>query len=334
LWTSPEHQAGTTGLARYFDLGHGPVPEMADDSSYYPDVIRWLLAHPDQGASYLVNGADKPSPTDAATLAKTSCDIAQSRVCAQAVVDGHRLSAAYFRSDRAMRESGFDTSFRFGPFSGSTADYAPVCLNSLLFKYEKDMAHFASLLGKTSDIALWEHRAATRQAAMNKYLWDDATGMYLDDNYVTAKKSTYKFVTTFYPLWAGAASKAQAAAVSKHLSDFERAGGLAESDVASGVQWDMPFGWAPTTWLAVSGLDRYGYHSDALRIANAFSKTVLDNFERDGTMREKYNVVDGSANVKVAAGYKSNVVGFGWTNAVYLKLQDVIAAPQPPTSAP
>src|SRR5215831_2713818 len=48
-WTRPEHKAGTTGLARYFDYGAGPVPEMADDSTYYPDVIRWLEAHPNQG---------------------------------------------------------------------------------------------------------------------------------------------------------------------------------------------------------------------------------------------------------------------------------------------
>ena len=48
-WTRPEHQAGATGLARYFDYGHGPVPEMADDSTYYSDVIRWLVAHPHCG---------------------------------------------------------------------------------------------------------------------------------------------------------------------------------------------------------------------------------------------------------------------------------------------
>lgn len=36
LWTAPDHRAGNTGLARYFDLGAGPVPEMADDSTYYP----------------------------------------------------------------------------------------------------------------------------------------------------------------------------------------------------------------------------------------------------------------------------------------------------------
>jgi alpha,alpha-trehalase len=334
LWISPAHQAGQTGLARYYDLGKGPVPEMADDSSYYPDVIRWLLAHPDEASGYLVDGAEYPSPAQAVTLARTSCDVATSHVCAQAAVDGHRLSAAFFRGDRAMRESGFDTSFRFGPFSGSTADYAPVCLNSLLYKYEMDMAHFATLLSKPEDTARWMHRAAERKAAMDKYLWDSTTGMYFDYNTVTGKRSTYKFVSTFYPLWAGAASRQQAAAVSKRLPDMERAGGLAESATLSGVQWDMPFGWAPTTWLAVSGLDRYGDHADARRIAQEFSTTVLDNFEHDGTMREKYNVVDGSANVKVAAGYKSNVVGFGWTNGVYLKLQDLLAKPAPTTTAP
>jgi alpha,alpha-trehalase len=325
LWTSPEHRAGDTGLARYRDLGAGPVPEMADDSSYYPDVIRWLLAHPQEHPDYLVDGPQNPTPGQALALAKTSCDVLSSRVCANAVVEGHRLSAAYFRNDRAMRESGFDTSFRFGPFSGSTGDYAPVCLNSLLYKYEKDMAHFATVLDKKDDVALWTQRADARLAAINRYLWNNKVGMYMDYDFVSGKSSAYRFVTTFYPLWAGAASDSQAASVLKNLSVFEKPGGLAMSDVVSGVQWDSPFGWAPTTWLAIAGLERYGFHRDAARLAQKFSKTVLDNFEHDGTIREKYNVVDGSANVKVSAGYKSNVVGFGWTNGVYLELQDLLA---------
>ena len=36
LWTSSIHAAGKTGLARYYDIGRGPVPEQEDDSSYYP----------------------------------------------------------------------------------------------------------------------------------------------------------------------------------------------------------------------------------------------------------------------------------------------------------
>ncbi len=324
LWVSGPHRAGDTGLARYDDLGAGPVPEMADDSNYYPDVIRWLLAHPGDHPEYLVNSSDHPNAAEARGLALESCDINLSKVCAAAVVDGHRLSAAYYKGDRAMRESGFDTSFRFGPFSGSTSNFAPVCLNSLLYKYERDMADFAGLLGKRAEAEEWTRRAEARGAAINKYLWDPASGIYLDYDFTTGERSTYRFLTTYYPLWSGAASAEQAASVEKKLSLFEADGGLQTSDYQSGVQWDAPFGWAPITWLAVSGLKRYGFDQDAVRISNKFRATVADNFERDGTIREKYNVVSGSANVQVAAGYKSNVVGFGWTNAVYLKMGDLV----------
>ena len=325
LWSAPPHLAGDTGLARYDDIGAGPVPEMADDSSYYPDVIRWLLAHPQVRTNYLVDAPDNPTSAQAADLAKTSCDIAQSKVCANAHVEGHRLSSNFYSGDRAMRESGFDTSFRFGPFSGSANDYAPVCLNSLLYKYETDMAHFATLLGRTAETAQWNHRASIRRDAINKYLWNSTTGMFYDYDFITNQPSTYNYVTAFYPLWAGLATPQQASALERHLSLFEHDGGLAMSDNASGTQWDLPFGWAPTNWLATKGLAEYGFTSVASRIATHFTQTILQNFEHDGTIREKYNVVSGSANVEVAAGYKANVVGFGWTNGVYLEMNDLLA---------
>ena len=74
-WTRPEHKAGTTGLARYYDYGSGPeLPEMADDSTYYPDVIRWLEAHPkavfagEPGTAYLMKGPEHPNDAEAARL--------------------------------------------------------------------------------------------------------------------------------------------------------------------------------------------------------------------------------------------------------------------------
>ena len=313
LWVSSGHRAGSTGLARYHDMGAGPVPEMADDSSYYPDVIRWLMAHPESKTGYLVDGDEE------------SCDAAASKVCATAVVDGHRLSAAFYRSDRAMRESGFDTSFRFGPFSGSTEEFAPVCLNSLLFKYEQDMAFFAGKLNQRQEAAEWNRRANSRRIAMNKWMWDGEAGMFLDYNTMTGARSPYRFITSFYPLWVGLATPAQAAATEKQLRVFEHPGGLAMSDTESGTQWDLPYGWAPVNWISVAGLARAGDLEDARRIATEFQAAVLQNFLKDGTIREKYNVVDGSANFKVAAGYKSNVVGFGWTNGVYVRMADLLA---------
>ncbi len=68
-----------------------------------------------------------------------------------------------------------------------------------------------------------------------------------------------------------------------------------------------------------------GDSADAVRTSKEFSKTIEEGFAHDATIREKYNVVNGTSNVQVATGYKINVVGFGWTNGVYLEMQQVIA---------
>ncbi len=325
LWVSDIHRASDTGLSHYFDIGAGPVPEMADDSTYYPDVIRWLVAHPEIKTDYLVAGAETPSPTEQVSLSTMSCDVRASSVCAHAWAQGYRLSSEFYKGDRAMRESGFDTSFRFGPFSGSTHHYAAVCLNSLLFKYENDMAAMASILGSPRNAADWQAHAEARRLAVNKYLWNAQKGFYFDYDYVGNRQSEYVFASALYPLWAGLASPEQAAAVESHLSLLAQAGGLAASNNNSGMQWDRPFGWAPLNYFAVEGLARAGDMPDATRIAQAFINTVHTGFDHDGTIREKYNVVSGNSDVKVTAGYKTNVVGFGWTNGVYLDFQNLLA---------
>ncbi len=325
LWMSGFHRAGNTGLQRYWDIGEGPVPEMEDDSTYYADVIRWLLAHPGSHIGYLVDAADNPGKAEQARLATLSCDPRISNVCARAHVDGHWLTSSFYKGDRAMRESGFDPSFRWGPFDGSTQNYAPVCLNSLLYKYEMDLAWMAAKLGHAGEAAGWQRQAAARRAAMDKYLWNAAKGMYYDYDFVTGRQSSYAYITSFYPLWAGAASPGQATAQEKKLALFEHPGGMAMSNTDSGVQWDLPFGWAPAMWIATDGLWKAGDIKDARRISEEFTGTIAANFERDKTIREKYNVVNASSTVDVATGYKANVVGFGWTNATYLEMKHLLA---------
>jgi len=96
------------------------------------------------------------------------------------------------------------------------------------------------------------------------------------------------------------------------------------SNTDTGMQWDEPFGWAPTNWVGVAGLVTAGFRDDAKRIAAKWNATVDKGFANDGTIREKYNVVSADSNVQVSTGYKANQIGFGWTNAVYLKMKEVI----------
>jgi alpha,alpha-trehalase len=325
IWTRGQHLAGDTGLSRYFDYGHGPVIE-AQNSDYYVGVIRWLLAHPSQDPGYLLKAPQHPDAAQAEALKTTSCDVAKSKVCAGDWLDGHRLTADYYLGDRAMRESGFDTDFHFGPWGGSTHHYAGVGLNSLLYRYERDLERFAKQLGRTADVERWARAADARRAAMDKYLWHPDQGRYMDYDFVAGKASTDPYLTMFYPLWAGAASRQQAGELVRQLKLFEHKGGLAMSTRETGAQWDAPFGWAPTNWIAAKGLQDYGFHADARRISCEFTGTVDRSLAKDGTIREKYNMVLGNADVKITAGYKANVIGFGWTNGVYLQMRNLIEA--------
>jgi alpha,alpha-trehalase len=155
---------------------------------------------------------------------------------------------------------------------------------------------------------------------MIQYFWDARRGMFFDYNTVTGKRSSYEYATTFYPLWAGLASKDEAKAVAQNLKLFEQPGGVATSRTESEAQWDFPYGWAPIQLLVVEGLRRYGYNQEADRVSGKFLSTVLENFRHDHTIREKYNVVTRSSETSVIEGYVQNVTGFGWTNAVFLEL--------------
>src|SRR5574337_1158598 len=288
-WLRPEHRAGDTGLARYYGYG-GPSPVLEmQDSDYLRGVIDWLLAHPSRDPGYLIEAAQHPDAAEAAALRANSCDVQASPVCAGAWSKGHRLRADFFLGDRAMRESGFDTTFRMGPFGGSTHHYAPVDLNSLLYRYELDLHDFAARLGLDGEAKHWAAAAAARREAIDKYLWRPDRGMYMDYDFVAGRPSDYNFLSTFYPLWAGAASPAQAASLRGKLALFERKGGLQMSDHDSGAQWDAPFGWAPTNWLAIKGLDDYGFHYDARRLARKFIATRSE--EHTSELQSPLNLV-------------------------------------------
>jgi alpha,alpha-trehalase len=227
-----------------------------------------------------------------------------------------------------MRESGFDPSNRFGPFSADITSHVPVCLNALLYQMERDLAQMRRLLGNFSAAQRFDALADERRARIDRYLWDEKQGLYLDYNFETGRRRAYPFAATFYPLWAGAASAAQAARVAKNLPLFEEKYGLLTSTTTSGSQWDAPFGWAPLQLIAAEGLRRMGHAQDADRLARKFIALVTRDFERTGTIVEKYDVRRGSSEVAgdIRFGYSENQVGFGWTNAAFLELLAVLSA--------
>ena len=323
IWTHEPHLGGQTGLSRYYDFGDGPPQEaVQDETGFYRKVSQYFFFHPGQADSYIYE--NRPEAKDSVAGAAYSlevCDAAStmaSPTCEAA--RQFKLSKDYYKGDRSMRESGFDVSFRFGAFGSATHHYAPVCLNSLLYKNEKDMEQISLWLGRTDDAKTWGKRAEDRKKLIAQYLWNDERHAFFDFNFDTAKGSTYVYASMYYPLWAGLATAEQAKGVVANLKGFEQPGGLPMSTFDSGAQWDLPYGWGNIEMIAIDALRKYGSNAEADRISYNFLSTVAENFRRDGNIREKYNVVTRSSEAHVELGYEMNVVGFGWTNAAFLEL--------------
>ncbi|KAG8716154.1 alpha,alpha-trehalase nth1 [Ceratobasidium sp. 394] len=165
----------------------------------------------------------------------------------------------YFLHDRAVRESGHDTTYRF---EKRCANLATIDLNALLYKYEIDIATairdvFDDALELEDSFLLspfppcpeafdkdgpkvkrhstnnvqtsdeWFQRALFRRDRIDEYLWNDGKKLYFDYDTVQEKQILYESVTAFWAMWAGCASEDQAwKLVSQSMSKFEVIGGL------------------------------------------------------------------------------------------------------------
>src|SRR6195256_118407 len=193
MWPRYPHLAGTTSLAVYYYFGDGPPAEgLQDEGGFYRKVVSRFAVHPDQADHYLVEqdlvkqdlvkqGRAQAAAASGSSYSITVCDVSTTMAhpeCEpQHIV---RLSADYYKGDRSMRESGFDISFRFGAYGSATHHYASMCLNSLLYKAERDIEQISVLVGKASEAKVWKERAETRKDRIRQYLWDAERGFFFD----------------------------------------------------------------------------------------------------------------------------------------------------------
>jgi alpha,alpha-trehalase len=246
----------------------------------------------------------------------------------------------YFVHDRTLRESGHDNSYRL---EGRAAHLCTVDLNSLLYRYETDIARalkevFGDALETPDGIvhtsAAWEERAERRRGCMSRLCWNEGRGMFFDYDFVEREQTGFESVTTLYPLWAGLATGEQAAMLLRRAVPlFDETGGLVSTTEASRGpisgdrpqrQWDYPFGWPPHQMLAWQGLIDYGYDSVAQRLVYRWLHMITKNAaDYNGTIPEKYDVVNRTHDVFVEYGNVGTEFdyitreGFGWMNASY-----------------
>lgn len=196
-------------------------------------------------------------------------------------------------------------------------DFCPVDLNANLYFYEKNFERFYNELGDTKTAKKWASAAAKRQKLIRKYLRDPRSGIYYDYDWVNGKRSDVVSGAVFNLLFARVLTQKESEGVLAALKILEYPYGIAtceDKPYDFQYQWSYPNGWAPVQYLAIRGLNNYGYRKDAERIAEKYIDMVVHNFKETGNLWEKYNIAEG--NVNVSDEYEMPTM-IGWTAGIF-----------------
>ena len=174
-----------------------------------------------------------------------------------------------------------------------------VDLNSYLYRECLAFSRIAEIVGRPEDCAFYLACAGKVKNAVQELLWDEQDGFYYDRHEKTGEPIRVKHVGGFAPLWAGIATKEQAARlVSDHLlnpDEFWRRfplpalaatePGYSEAHLPNdlGCSWRAQT-WIPTNYYVFQGLRRYGY----TEIAKELADKTYEMVRRIGD-REYYN---------------------------------------------
>ena len=188
--------------------------------------------------------------------------------------------------------------------STRTTSFVPVDLNCFLHALEAQIARLQRALRRRRAAAANSSSAhATRAAAIDRWLWDDAPARIVDYDCCAAglrAPCAATAVALYRRHGQPARRRARIGAVPARAAARPRRHRHHRA-TRSGEQWDQPNGWAPLQWLAIQGLARYGQTALAREIRRRWLATVGTLYERESKLVEKYVVRRDAATARAAA---------------------------------
>jgi glycogen debranching enzyme len=187
-----------------------------------------------------------------------------------------------------------------------------VLFNALLCQADKDLAQIARVLGE--DASPFEGRAQKTAHAINKKLWDEQHGIYLDFDLASGRMLEVYVAPNFVPLYAGIPDEERAR---RMVESLQTTGfGLSDENLTPVPSYDRyGFAFLPTqywrgpvwvniNWFLMRGLERYGYEEQAERL-----RETIVSLCREQGFYEYYDPTTGF-------GHGSDL--FSWTAALFL----------------
>jgi alpha,alpha-trehalase len=241
---------------------------------------------------------------------------------------------------KAAAESGMDFSSRWfinqekgGSNDGDlthlqTRSIIPVELNAILFHNAKVIAKYFKMFGNNDKAAIFEEHADNFLRAVNELLWNEEAGAWFDYDMINNRQRPYFVVSNLLPLWTQCYNQNKSAHITekvlKYIQNEELdsyPGGVPNTKLHTGEQWDYPNVWPPMQHALIVGLKNLE-DDRAKNLAKKWAdRWVQGNYlayKERKAMYEKYlaNELGGHG----GGGEYEIQTGFGWTNGVVLDL--------------
>lgn len=158
-----------------------------------------------------------------------------------------------------------------------------------------NLAEMAGELGMSAKARDFRKEAKRIGNRINRWCWNEEDGLYYDvDN--EGRQVQWKTAGCFWPLLAGVASKKQAERLVAHIQDtsefwrpfvFPTLAADQKSYDPKGGYW-LGGVWAPTNYMIIKGLERYGYEDLARKATEKYLDAMNRVFLKTGTVWENY----------------------------------------------
>ncbi len=230
-------------------------------------------------------------------------------------------------------ESGIDNSPRFAStdehIMDDTRQMAAVDMSSYMALSMESLAKIAHEIGNFSDEAEFQNQYTQLKTLMNKHLWDEKDGTYYDWDYRSKDFIRISTISNFTPLIAGIPNKVQAASLVREIMDPKRYNtkipfpSVAHNEaIFTKDMWRGPV-WINMAYLGIKGMDRYGYHQEAVLLSKNLVGGVFETWKNLGYFYEfydpdRYDIVElnrkkGNLWKKITLGSKPVKNFVGWT---------------------
>lgn len=153
------------------------------------------------------------------------------------------------------------------------------------------------LLGREDETDWLKEEGIMLEELINQKMWDEETAFYYDRRR-KGNLSGVKTVGAYWTLLSGLVPKERADAFVAHLDnekEFKRPNRIPTLSADdphyvgdTGGYW-LGGVWAPTNYMVLRGLTKYGYHDLAYEIACDYLKNVVEVYEKTGTLWENYS---------------------------------------------